>query len=245
MTANIEEQIAEVVALYPTLIRETPYKLVGLLSFDASYQGKNVKDAFTVEITIPTNYPIKLPSVKEKGKRMTGYGHLNNNTGDFCLGAPLAVRKKFNKEPTLLAYIQQQIIPFMFSFCVFQETGKMPYDELSHFGEGILEFYQREFNIDDKLIILLLLKINVENNYERRSKCPCRSGKILHHCHGRQIKEIARLQTRKEYLYDFFIALKHFCRTTNQIFPNDFWSTRLSNAEKDLNLLSKHEANNR
>ena len=70
------------------------------------FQLKVLKMNMKISMTIPKDYPINLPEIWETGDRIPLVYHKNPDKS-LCLGAPLAVKTKFNEEPTLKGFIQK------------------------------------------------------------------------------------------------------------------------------------------
>ena len=51
--------------------------------------------------------------------------------GNFCLGAPIEVRRRFAGHKNLLRFIEDQVIPYLFSYSYKRDYGKLPFGELS------------------------------------------------------------------------------------------------------------------
>ena len=130
----------------------------GLLEFSATHEDVGIKDAFHIELIIPKDYPDILPSVTEIGGRIPKEFHKHAN-GSLCLGAPLEVRMKFAQNPSLLGFVNEQVIPFLFSFCYSQLHGRMPFDERTHGGKGVLEYYIKLFNETSEIVTVAFWKI--------------------------------------------------------------------------------------
>ena len=202
----------------------------GALSFSATYEGLTIKDKFQIELYIPEDYPDTHPVAKETDGRIPKEFHTNPD-GSLCLGAPLEVRMKFAKKPTLLGFVSEQVIPFLFSFCYWQRHGKMPFGELSHGGEGILEYYAQLFNVTSDIIALELLKVLAEDNYRGHHDCPCGSGRRVRHCHGELLRKIGTYQSQDEFLYDYVQCLTHL-QESGQKLPKTLLSKKLMNRLK-------------
>lgn len=181
----------------------------GDLSFHATYNSTTIEDAFSVLLTLPRDYPQSPPSVQETGCRISrniDY-HVYPRTGNLCLGAPLGVRLKFLENPCLMHFVNELLIPFLFSFSYKERYGKMPYGELLHGYEGICEFYQDLFGTKSQQAVLGLLKIVADNSYRGHLPCPCGSGRILRKCHGNQLRELVPIQPPASYLRDIEAVL--------------------------------------
>ncbi len=176
----------------------------GMLRFTASYDGiEDVIDgAYQVDIQIPRLYPDRLPTAKEVEEKIEKSFHTNPD-GTLCLGAPLAVMKAFSECPNLVGFVEKCLIPFFFSYEYKKKHGFLPFGELSHGAEGILEHYRELFRCDDDLATLGLLRILADSDYRGHYGCPCGKRARLRQCHGDQIKELFEYQSQNEYLNDY------------------------------------------
>lgn len=208
---NIEEwselvhrQIAELTEKYSGLsyVSSSPrLSVLGNLLFSAQYNGVSIEDEYAVEITIPEDYPKILPAAKEIGGRIPKDFHTySDNT--LCLGSPLESIMKFRKQETLLGFVADLLIPFLYGHSYKEKYGEMPYSELSHGMNGILESYKGLFHVDDDLVVIAFLKILADDNYRGHISCPCGSNAKLRNCHGNILRDIKNYQTPEEYLND-------------------------------------------
>jgi hypothetical protein len=203
----------------------------GLLEFPATYEDISIRDKFQIELSITEDYPDTPPIAKETGGRIPKEFHTNPD-GSFCLGAPLEVRMKFAKKPSLLGFVNEQVIPFLFSFCYFQQHGRMPFGELPHGGKGILEYYTQLFNVTSDIVTIELLKILAENNYKGHHDCPCGNGKRIRNCHGELLRQIISYQSQTELPYDYVQCLTYL-QKSGQI-PKSLLS------KNSMNLITKY-----
>jgi len=176
--------------------------VAGNLSFTCSHDGKTIKDDYDVEISIPEDYPQNPPTVKETSKKIPRNkdNHVYTSNGTLCLGSPLAVKRTFAQERTLLWYAREQVVRFLFSHSHKQKYGFMPFGELSHGPEGLLEYYKDLFSVHDNWYVLGLLKRLADDNYKGHTICPCGSGQKLRNCHGPILKEIKEYMSPNDYL---------------------------------------------
>ena len=188
----------------------------GQLHFSASYQGKSLEDKFAIELKIPANYPIQLPSVKETGGRIPQSFH-HHDYGTLCLGAPLEIKMKFQKNPTLLEFVDDQVIPYLYSFSYFEYYGKLPYGELSHGGKGIIEYYRQLLKVESDMTILCFLRILTDDDYRGHLDCPCASGERMRNCHGIQLKKIMSYQRSNEFALEYIHVENYLSMMGNDI----------------------------
>lgn len=203
---ELYEQFKNLKLGFPNLNLEkqgnAPWFIRGGLRFSAIYDGQQINDEYSIKITVPGNYPDELPTVQEMDNRIPNDFHHYQND-NLCLGAPIAVKYKFRKEPTLVGFVCNCVVPYLYSFSYKVKFGKMPFGELSHGALGILEYYKDLFGINDNGVILKLLEILAEDNCHEQNKCPCGSKKRLFECHGKTLLEIKDLQSRTDFQSEY------------------------------------------
>lgn len=204
---ELYEEFKDLKFRFPNLSLEkhgaAPWFIRGDLPFSAIYDKQQIDDEYSIKITIPGNYPDELPTVQETGNRIPNDFHHYQND-NLCLGAPIAVKYKFRKEPTLVGFVCNCVVPYLYSFSYKIKFGKMPFGELSHGALGILEYYKDLFGINDNRVILKLLEVLFEGKYHERNKCPCGSRKRLSECHGKTLLEIEDLQSRIDFKNEYY-----------------------------------------
>lgn len=198
---TLEDEIQALCRTFDGLDYSTSSKIAnisGVISFHAHYEGlESIEDWFEVEIVIPDSYPTLLPIVTElQGKIRNDYEHLNTNSS-FCLATPLAERQAFNQMPTLLGFVNNLVIPYLYSYCFFEKHGYYPFEDRSHGLDGLVEHYLDIFNTNAKPELLDGLIRIVKYGYRGHHPCPCGSGKIVRKCHKDVVKEIAKADTRR------------------------------------------------
>ncbi|HOQ43338.1 MAG TPA: SEC-C domain-containing protein [Smithellaceae bacterium] len=213
----IETQFRDLSEFYPDLRLEEnqgEWVLKGILDFSACYENTKIQDSFQIEISISAEYSRELPAAKETGGRipLDPDFHINPD-GSFCLGAPVDIKRKFAQEPTLLGFINNLVIPFLFSFSYRERNGAMPYGELSHGGQGLVEYYLKYFDITSELSVLRLIGILATDKYRGHHDCPCGSGKRIRKCHGNKVLELKALQSTREFLSEYLAVLLHLRKT--------------------------------
>jgi hypothetical protein len=179
-----------------------PWFIRGILSFTREYFGHPITDEYSVEIMIPQQYPDVLPKIFEVGHRIPRHFH-HYQDHSLCLGAPLEVKYKFRRDPTLLGFVNNCVIPYLYSFSYQTKFGNLPFGELSHGGLGIFQYYQDLFDIKEPRRVLELIQVLADESIQDHVKCPCGSGKRIYSCHGRILLEIKDLQTPVEFQNDY------------------------------------------
>ncbi len=208
------------------------YTIKGRLFFDATYNGVEINECFDIKIFISPQYPEEIPSVWETTGRIPNKFHKLKNKS-LCLGAPINVSTKFHENSSLLGFLNNLVIPYLFSFSYFEKHGRMPYGEQFHGGKGILENYKKIFNISDEVTVLYFLKIMAENSYKnnRYKNCPCGSNKKLCYCHGEHLRRIMSFQRRNRFFYEFREAYL-FCININICLPDYLYGKEIQKMDE-------------
>jgi hypothetical protein len=181
-------------------LKEEKAFLIGKLYFTATLNGETISDSYKVKIEFPQSYPDIPPSAEEIGGRIRKT--LDDHVSDsrfLCLAPALEILSEFKKEPTLLNYLENQLIPIL---CWHSYKEKHPEESLpaySHCGKGIEE-YRAETNLkekyliilesDDINVVLLLLKLLIDGTCKNNPKCPCKRGLHLKDCHGKFLQTL-------------------------------------------------------
>lgn len=199
----VESQCIELREKYPYLFLEKKndgYLIRGTIFIEKD----NVKDRYEVEIRVVSDYPRKVPTVKETGSKIDPNFH-HNPDGTLCLEAPLTVHEIFRANETLLNFTDNLLVPYLYIHSYYRMNGKLPFGEHAHGAEGILADYKKRFEISDDSIVLGLLQILAEGAYRGHHLCPCGSKKKLRNCHGGCIRNLVSL--RFNFMKDFIQIL--------------------------------------
>lgn len=186
------------------------YDIRGDVCFHRFHEGSSgppIGETFAVLMQLPLCYPMEPPSVWETGARIPKEFHHYKN-GSLCLGSRLAVRSTFRSNPRLLPFVDNQLVPFLYSFCYERLYGPMPFGELSHGGKGILEDYQCRFGVEDGPSALALLEF-LAGRHKSTSTCPCGSGIALSLCHGVQLRRLLKYYERRQFETDLRLVMEY------------------------------------
>ena len=194
MNSKLKGEVQDVLDSYSSLKLvedDSEHALLGSVYFSASVDGKETIEAsYDIKISIPHSYPVELPKVYSSGYQLDErFEHTNPDTS-FCLAVPFEERKLYDYEPTLLGFINNLVVPFLYGYSYFLKHGKHPFGEREHGDKGILNFYLELFGSSNaETLILSLCKFAVAG-YQPHEKCPCGSGKKVLKCHKTQLKEL-------------------------------------------------------
>jgi hypothetical protein len=194
VNSSLKHDVDDILNSYPGLViseQGNDISLIGTLSFNASMEEmETITASYDVIISLPSRYPDELPKVFPRGYKLDErFEHINPDDS-FCLAVPFEERKLFDTDPTLLGFINNLVVPFLYSYSYFLKNGKYPFGERAHGNSGVLDYYQELFGSNDvKQIILSLYKFSIDG-YKAHEMCPCGSGKKVLRCHKLQVKEL-------------------------------------------------------
>ncbi len=183
------------------------FVLWGNLRFKIDYKGKEIKDDYDIEITIPSDYPNTVPMTKEVGGKIpTDFHKLVDDS--LCLGVPIDVKIKFAQHPNLMGYLEQ-VVHYLLAFSYKQKYGDFPFGDRKHGFDGILDYYNEKFGTDD-LVSLKILCLLVYKNSLVPISCPCGSKKPLQNCHGPIIKSFKNYHSIEEFYQELLGIISLF-----------------------------------
>lgn len=183
-------------------------QLRGELEVDAvGPDGTRICDQFVVELEIPDSFPPDTPTAREIGGRIPKSFH--KLKGDyFCLGSPTALRIQLATAPTIVSFVNKLVIPYLYGFAYFEKFGRMPFGELDHGKEGLLQHFAELFGVSSRTAALEMVRLSsLKKRVANKAGCPCGSGKRLGRCHNRILNRY-RDQLGRRWFRNEFAALK-------------------------------------
>ncbi|WP_428242313.1 hypothetical protein [Gynuella sp.] len=207
----LQEQIQELIQFYPGLSETNQSKfgvtVSGSVAFEASFGGREISDVFDVEMFIPHEFPDAHPVVWEAGCRINkDFTHVNID-GSFCLALPLDINEVLSNDPSLLGFVDNLLIPYLYSYCYWEKFQEMPYGERSHGAKGYLEYYLDLFNTKNVNSVLRGVIGLLVDGYRPHEKCACGSGKKALRCHPAESKKIAKSPFKSRMIREVRIIL--------------------------------------
>jgi len=208
------EEIALVISKYPKLARTSPGNLEGVLEMTAVYEDYPITDQFRVKITNVNPHSSRLPALCETSGRTEEiarkYGIRDtrdlhrNSDGTACVCVKQMERHKFPDGSSLIVFVEQLAVPYLYGLSYYDQHGRWPWKEYSHGGIGLLEFYSDDFPYQAREDIQGLAgafrkELNWKEYHKQLRKpsaersCLCRSGKPFHKCHNRAWRGLSRL----------------------------------------------------
>lgn len=198
-------QLTEVRTLHPSLdlvLISGELRISGEIGFCTDHNSRTIEDSYQVEIHIPDDYPESPPIAFETGEKIDeSFEHFLTD-GSLCLGAPLEIRRKFLQHKNLLRFINDLLVPYLFSYSYKRDYGETPFGELAHGWKGIRQYYQDLFRVEDYVAVLGLLKVLADDNYRGHLPCPCGARSIVRRCHGLLLRKLSSLQSCEQFSWD-------------------------------------------
>jgi len=187
------DQVIEVQAQHPNLelVEDPPGKLVlrGAVGFRIEHGDRVVEDSYDIELHVADDHPESPPIVFETGNRIPKDFEHFMAAGNLCLGAPIEIRRRFAQHRTLIHFINDQIIPYLFAYSFKRDHGELPFGDLAHGYTGLLQYYADHFETDP-ITAMKFLKCLADDLAPPASPCPCQSGRRLRDCHGPKLDEL-------------------------------------------------------
>jgi len=158
-------------------------EIEGNIKFTAEYNNIPITDSYKTRIRVSTSFPNDLPKVWNLDNKVPRkYEHLLSE-GTLCLGVSTEIRLKLRKNPSLVYFINEFVVNYLYSVSYWKKYTTMPFGERSH-TDGILEFYKEHFNVDSEKQVLSILKTITDEHFQYRGHlpCPCNSGLAMRKC---------------------------------------------------------------
>jgi hypothetical protein len=201
-------RVPELLRRYPGLRIRPSYGTELVLAGDLHFRVKGPKedtleDSYNIELRIPANFPRTLPMATECAERIDRTYHKLEG-GALCLAAPTALRIRLTLSPTLLTYVEEFVIPYLYGYSWFEKDGSYPYGELRHGDEGVLQHLASVFQSKTLQGAHEFIRLaGMMKRSANKRPCPCQSGKRLGRCHNRTVngfrKRFGRRWCRDEY----------------------------------------------
>lgn len=148
---------------------------------------------FVVRIELSPLYPRREPKVFEVGGRIPREPdrHINPD-GDCCV----TVWENWlvtADDPSFSGFISGPLNEYFLGQYWFERTGKWPFGERAHGAPGLAEAYADALGIPNKREDLIYyLRLLSQDWPKGHWGCPCKSGRLLRHCHHQHLLDIHR-----------------------------------------------------
>ncbi len=183
---------------------ESPVRLCGEFGFAAEIEGKPpLEDTYSLKICVVDQFPRAIPLVYETGGRIPRDFH-TNPSGDLCLGSRLRLLGLLRSTPTLIGFAERVLVPYLYAFTYSERFRELPFGDLAHGSQGILDDYRVLFDVGNNGAALELLRLlGLKKRVANKKPCPCGSGRRFGACHNHRLVRFRALQSRAEYLGEY------------------------------------------
>ena len=135
---DLLSQFAELNKLYPELSCRWDedalcLKIVGNLYFKAIYHNcPKIEDCYTIRINVPWDFsPSSPPVVYELCNRIPANFH-HYLGGNLCLGVASAIRLKLLENCSLINFIDNLLVPYLYAYSYYERYNRMPWGNAEH-----------------------------------------------------------------------------------------------------------------
>lgn len=199
-----DDEIGELQRYYPGLSLKEPGVVGGVLDLHAQFGDTAFQDKFEIRISSENPNSDYLPALREVGGRTQAIATargirelktLHRNSDDTACVCPVqAEREKCPLGYSLLHYVEQLVVPYLYGLCYFEAHGIWSWPELSHGVLGLLEYYAAGGGMGTtEEVDEVLGRIRADahskeyqkqlRNPSAKRACPCGSGKRFGRCH--------------------------------------------------------------
>ncbi len=190
---NIKKQLRK---YYPTLhvvIDKNKVFMRGGLFITVPKTQKEI-DRFGIEIELPDDYPSSVPLIREIENRIPKImdRHFLSN-GVACLFFRDEQYKFYNKNTSIVEFIQISVYNFFLSQSYFEMTGKWLFGEWSHGKPAVWEYYAEELGTDDIDTIGRFLCFLSADKLDVKQECYCGNRKLLVNCHISKVAQMRKV----------------------------------------------------
>jgi hypothetical protein len=189
-------RVEDLLVKYPDLrLRPTTrgyVTLAGTLSFSVDgLRSERIDDNYEIEIQIPESFPERIPGVRETKGRISWSFHKLTD-GSLCLGSETRLRLIVQGCPSIVSFVERCVIPYLYGYSYFEKYGKMPFGELSHGREGILEDLAEVFGVHKDVVAGFVRLAAMKKGVANKRRCPCGSTRRVGKCHHNRINSLRR-----------------------------------------------------
>lgn len=161
-------------------------RLTGAFEFTATYAGyPEITDSYSLRIAVPAGFPRELPRVEELDGRISRDGTMHvNPDGALCLGSPLRLLLTVSREPTLVGFADNCVVPFLYAMSHRRKCGgPLPFNELQHGPPGAHRDHADLLGLGDSQKAKAALHLlTMKKHGANKEPCPCGCGRRAGKC---------------------------------------------------------------
>lgn len=160
-------------------------EISGILHIEVICKDEYIKDSFEVKIK---NLKSSVPFVFETSKKINKKYHHLYSDYRLCLATDLE-QELYLKTHTIEEWIEEYVIKYFISYIFYQRYKVFPFDEHSHGSNGVYEYLQKYFGVDNVNKAKGIFEYVCTQKYRGHRECPCGSRQKIRNCHGKVIRD--------------------------------------------------------
>lgn len=190
-----------------------------------------VVDEYAVEISIPNDFPHKMPTIWETGCRIPRVAerHIGiiETNGAACVMTPenYYVWQSENNA-SFCNFLRGPVTHFFIGQSLKERGLTWPVGERAHGVIGLLQWYEETLGLHDHQAIIWCVHFLCQKSVKGHLSCPCKSGRIVRKCHARLLL-LHRQIPRATFLY-----------TLNQWKQHLIWQDAISSSARRVAYVS-------
>jgi len=179
-------------------VNGTDLRIEGLFDFTAkTIDHEEITGSFRIRIVVPAKFPQDLPVVDELDGRIPRRGayHINPD-GSLCLGSRLRLLVTIARDPTLIGFAKNCLVPYLFAISRKILRGSdFAFGELAHGASGEIADYMNLFGLETMdQVKRTIVYIGMKKRRANKLPCPCGCGRRLGICRfNRRIRRFRQL----------------------------------------------------
>lgn len=167
---------------YPKLIYDSNKNIItGSISICKNCNDEIISGCYDLLIDFNKS---SLPFVYDVNKKIKRSYEHRYSDGRLCLATDIEQLLFIRSTKSICLWIERYVESYYISYEYFQKYAIYPFGQYSHGQQGIIEFYEKYFNLDNEQNSLNIIKYIFFNNYRGHNLCPCGSNKKIRNCHG-------------------------------------------------------------
>ncbi|MCA9191100.1 MAG: hypothetical protein KDB03_05050 [Planctomycetales bacterium] len=141
-----------------------------------------VTDSFELRIEIPYQFPDYVPTVYPLGSRLPADFHRLED-GALCLGSPTRQLMYLSKNPSVLGFVNEFVVPYLYGYSLLEKGEQLPFGELAHGRRGLIADFCDIFGVSEERVARELVYLTSRPKRKANHRlCPCGSGVRLSRC---------------------------------------------------------------
>jgi hypothetical protein len=143
-----------------------------------------IQEVLFIKAEFPGSYPRDIPKVYETRQVITRDSDFHTyEDGSFCLGSELRIKAQIADHPRIPDFWERIVDHFLYGIRHKQLYGSVPFGELAHGEDGLIDDYQSFFQIEGKKAVLGVLNaLGKRKRVANKQPCPCNCGRRLGKC---------------------------------------------------------------